>query len=301
MDKNKIIQYIQEGKEIELLRKLELLGLNEYNDKYKRLIQILVVLLNNTEKNFLPIQQFLFKTIYAALKEIVKNESNIQEFVDILKVSSDNDYQNISNFIYRFILNIKDDVEGIKRLNNMGLLEKKLKLVNIDFLKELVSNKKEYTSIVYVFYHCVDTLEENRRVILHPNAISLFYQYVIENPEGYLSHFIRPYYTGPTRYDGEYYQHVPEPFCEQIFKDETFKQFLEQVPQKKVDKNLLNDILSFYTKAKSNANNTDKVVMLFSFDNLYSQNRDNHLQLQSENHVYVRESCKPPKYNSENE
>lgn len=298
MDRNKILKFINEGKEVELLEQLELLGLNEYNAKFKQLIGILVVLLNNSKHNYLPIQQFLFKTIYKVLESILSSQENIKEFVEILSSNSDEDYNNISDFVGRFILNIMDDVDRMQQLKNIRLLDDALKQLNFKFLILLIQNQKRYESITNVFYNCIENLEEGRKIILQPNAISYFYEYVKSYPHGYLSHFIRPYYTGPTKFWAEYYLHVPEPFCEQIFKN-NFSSFLDEIQPKAGSTNLLDDIRMFYKKAHSGDGNKDKVVMLFSNDNEQSENKDDHLKLLSKEHTFVRDSCIPPNYKSE--
>lgn len=299
MDKNSIIKYINEGKEIELLEQFELLGFNEYNEKYKKLLAILVVLLNFSESNFLSVQQFLFKTIYKVFEPILHDRASIEQFIEIIKINSDSNYGNISHFIGRFILNIKDNVEQSKEFQNISLLEDALKKLNLCFLNELIADQKEFSAIINVLYNCIHTLEKDRKIILQFEAVDCFYKYLKRNPKDYLAHFIRPYYSGPTKFWAEYYLHVPEPFCEQIFRREKLESFLDNIKSEDLESKLVSDIRSFYREATSRPNNEDKVVMLFSLDNEQSEFRSHHLKLLSPEHVYVRESCRPPDYKSD--
>lgn len=300
MKKDILIKYRDKNQELDLLGALEQKGLNQYNDEYKKLIEILLNMLSNTKKNSVPIQQYLFRSIYLVLDSILSSKESTKEFTEIIAESVDEDNDNVTSFVFRFILNIKDNIEGAGDKRGVEDLNDLLKHINVNALNNAIDNKKDYSLIISLFYNCVNDMDHDRRVILHPEAIKKFRDYiVVDNPSGYLQHFIRPYYTGPTKEHAEFYLHVGEPFCSQLFPNNTFEQFLNNIEDINVDPKLVEDIREFYRRAHLKSKNKDKTVFLFSpeYNPSYSVER---LKLQYEDHEYVRPICLPPEYKDSN-
>jgi len=299
MKKDILIKYRDKNQELDLLGALERKGLNQYNDEYKKLIEILLNMLSNTKKNSVPIQQYLFRSIYLVIDSILSSKESTEEFTEIIAESVDENNDNVTSFVFRFILNIKDSVEGVGDKDNIQFLMENLKLINVKALHDAIDNNKEYSLILKLFYNCVNDMESDRRVILHPEAIKKFHNYIVmDNPLGYLQHFIRPYYTGPTKDHAEFYLHVGEPFCSQIFPDNKIVKFLDNldhINDPNVDPKLVKDIREFNRRANLNSKNEDKTVFLFSpeYNPSYSVER---LKLQYKDHEYVRSICLPPDY-----
>jgi len=295
-----LIKYRDKDQELDLLGALEHKGLNQYNDEYKKLIEILLTMLSITKKNSVPIQQYLFRSIYSVIDEILRSKQSIEEFTNIIATSVNEENDNVTSFVFRFILNIKDNVEGVRDKDNIQILKENLERINIKALQVAIENDEEYSLILKLFYNCVNDMESDRRVILHPEAIKKFRAYIENNPMGYLQHFVRPYFTGPTKGYSEFYLHVGEPFCSQLFPNNTFEQFLNNIEDINVDPKLVEDIREFYRRAHLNSKNKDKTVFLFSpeYNPSYSVER---LKLQYEDHEYVRTICLPPEYKDSNE
>ncbi|WP_286736650.1 MULTISPECIES: hypothetical protein [Sphingobacterium] len=295
MRKDILIKYRDNHQELDLLGALEQKGLIQYDNEYKKLIEILCGMLSITNDNNIPIQQFLFNSVYKVLDLILLSGESIKEFVSIISDSIPNDNSSVNAFIFRFILNIKDNSEGIAKKNNIDLLKKELEEVNIKALTNAIDERKDYDLIIEQFYNCVTDMEANRRIILHPDAIEKFHNYIAENPTNYLKYFIRPYYTGPNKHNIEFYLHVGEPFCSRIFPNDSFTEFLDTIGDKIADSSLLEDIKEFYNRAISKQNGEDETVILYSpkFTPQYEIDR---LPLTSSNHKHVRPICLPPDY-----
>lgn len=295
MKKDILIRYRDNNQELDLLGALEQKGLNDYNDEYKKLIEILLLMLSITEKNGIPIQQFLFYSIYRKLDDIVASEDNLREFVDVVSGSINEDNDNISAFIFRFIVNIKDDLKGIGAKKNIDSLKRALEQINVTALGNAIRDEKKYSLIADLLYSCVSDMEADRKIILHTDAIKKFRDYILKNPTGYLKYFIRPYYSmGPRKESAEYYLHVEEPFRAQIFGND-FENFLAQLDK---EDGLVSDIIAFYDKVFNHRNKEDKVVMLFSYENKESISAEKHLRLTSDEHEFVHHECLPPNYRS---
>ncbi|MVZ62164.1 hypothetical protein [Sphingobacterium humi] len=296
MNKELLDKYIKERKVIEFLEKLELQGINTYNDKYIRLLEILIYLINNVnDRDFVTIQQYLFKTIYKVKGDLFNSEERIESFIKLLRKNSNPNYDNITSFNQRFILNLEDNIEELNGVHLKSYLKNALLSFNEDCLRKLINKNADYKSIINVFYCCVNAMElPERKVIISDEAIKTFLEYIEVNPIEYLSHFIRPYYSqGPTKGRAEYYLHVGEPFLSQIFMNGEFKSFLNR--QDKESK-LVSDIANFYNYINNHPSKTDKIVMIFSNDNTESENLNNHLKLESDAHVWVRPGCRPTDY-----
>lgn len=295
MNKSLVLKYIEDNKVLELIEKLSLRPIEHYNSKeYRRLIEILVVLLNHVEFNYYhTVQQYLFTTIFKVKNDAFLDKKSIDEFIQLIKSCSDPNYKNIAGFIQRFIINILDNVDDLNNLSTSDYLKMSLLNLNIEFLKENIRNQASYEDVSDILYACVKSMEVGRRVILSRNAIEIFKVYVERNPLKYLMHFIRPYYSlGPTKERAEYYLHVGEPFNHQIFGND-FENFLLDLEK---NNELVSDIIDFNNKMNANPKNRDKVVLLFSNQNKESLNLENHLRLRSPDHIYVRPECKPPDY-----
>ncbi|WP_286727950.1 MULTISPECIES: hypothetical protein [Sphingobacterium] len=295
MRKDILIKYRDNHQELDLLGALEQKGLSQYDNEYKKLIEILCGMLSITNDNNIPIQQFLFNSIYRVLDSILLSEASIKEFVTIISDSISKDNSNVNAFVFRFILNIKDNLEEIGKKDNIDLLQKELEQVNIKALTDAIDERKDYNLIIELFYNCVTDMEANRRVVLHPEAIEKFRNYIAKNPTNYLEYFIRPYYTGPNKYDIEFYLHVGEPFCSRIFPNDGFREFLGLIGDKIADSSLLEDIKEFYKWASSKQDVEDKTVVLYS-PKFTSQYEINSLSLTSQSHKHVRSICLPPDY-----
>lgn len=299
-----IRKYIDKQQELDLLSSLEQRGLDAYDEYYKALLEILIIMLDETSKNQLPIQQLLFKNIYAVLDKILCSPETIVKFTEIIKSNIERDNNNVTSFVSRFILNIKDNIENIGYKPNIEYLEQSLRQININVLKKFIHDKKEHVSIIDAFYNCVEDLESNRRVILAPKAIEIFKAYIEDNPKGYLSHFIRPYYIMFNKKVVDYFLHVVEPFCLQIFPGEnSFLQYLDKIRAGSAgnDIDLVDDIIEFSKKALSNGSDESKPVVLFSpqLESTLDGKRSSSVKLKSSKHIGVRSDCKPPLYKSE--
>jgi len=300
MDNKILIKYRDNNQEIDLLNALEQKHLNEYDEEYKKLLEIVFAMLSITKKNQLPIQQFLFNSIFKKLSSILITKTAIEEFVELINKSINEDNDNVTAFVFRFILNIKDNIEGIGEEDNINILKGALERVNLNALHEAIANGKEYQLIVKLFYNCVTDMDANRRVLLNTEAIQVFRNYIEEEPENYLRHFIRPYYLTYSKQDIDYYLHVGEPFNNQIFSDKiirniTFTDFLNRLDGTNIDSELLEDIRQFNRINERNLKSGIKTVVLSS--PVYMPNsRSETLKIQSEKHIYTRGLCTPPYY-----
>ena len=299
MKKDILIKYRDRNQELDLLGALEKKGLDQYDEDYKKLIEILLLMLSITEKNDIAIQQFLFNSIYSQLDTILNSEKSRTDFVKIISESINEDNDKITSFVYRFILNIKDDVDGIGRKENIGSLKDALEQINIDSLSNAIEKDKEYSLIIKLFYNCVADMESDRRVILHEKAIEKFREYIEKKPIGYLKHFLRPYYTGPNKQHLEYFLHIGEPFCVQIFpKNGEFVGYLHKIKGRAIDVKLIADVKMFFERVSSNPKDENKAIILYSSEIENLPNKEDYPRLLSSEHVWVRPECLPPRYKS---
>lgn len=297
MKKDILIKYRDNRQEFDLLEALESRGLSDYDEEYKKLLRILFTMLCITNDNYLVIQQFLFKSIYIVLDDILYRKESRDYFIKIISESIPDGEVNITSFVSRFILNIKDNVELIGEKKFIRELEESLQLVNVNALDSAIKKEKSHEIILNVFYNCISDMESDRKVILRSDAISLFLEYIKKKPTDYLSHFIRPYYTGPNEQNLEYFMHVGEPFCAQVFPIQgEFKEYLEGVKDDSVDKKLIEDVRLFFERTSTRSDIRDKTLILYSPEMPTLINKGRVLELKSKKHEYVRGLCIPPDY-----
>lgn len=297
MNKRDLVKkYRDNNQEIDLIENLEFRNLREYNNEYISLLEVLFLMLDETEKNHSLVQQMLFKYIYSALDKILESEEARKKFVNIISSAISFNNHNVSSFIFRFILNIKDNVEGIGDKTNINVLKADLEQINIDVLDNAIGKKKEYNLIRTLFYNCATDMESNRKVVLRTEAIQKFHNYIEENPIEYLRHFIRPYYTNTMKGHIEYFLHVGEPFCNQIFPEEV--EFIEYLNKaKRIDEKLVADIKMFFESVIPNSNERGTLI-LYSSEIKTSSSKEQYKKLLSSSHVWVRPECLPPSYKS---
>ncbi|MEN5378774.1 hypothetical protein [Sphingobacterium kitahiroshimense] len=295
MKKDILIKYRDKDQELDLLGALEQRGLNQYDDEYKKLIEILLNMLSITKKNSVPIQQYLFRSIYNVLDSILSSKESTEEFTQIIAENVDENNDNVTSFVFRFILNIKDNVEGSGDKRGVEALKAALERINIEALHAGITNNKDYSLIVKLFYNCVTDMESDRRVILHAEAIEKFHSYIIDNPAEYLQNFLRPYYNGPRKDHLEFYLHVGDPFWPQIFQKDSVLQYLNNIDNTIVDSKLIQDIREYYERVKTKPRNEDKIVILYSSEYPWS-NEVHLLKILSKEHKHVRPLCLPPDY-----
>ncbi|KKX47283.1 hypothetical protein [Sphingobacterium sp. IITKGP-BTPF85] len=292
MNTQQLLQYKNEIGDLNFYEEIQRYHLSEFDEKSKNILDTLLYLVNEDDKQFGNAQSTFFKVITKLLRNIIEN-NRIDELTKLIQKNATGNHINISSLIGRFILNIEDDIFNLVHHSYKQYVKTNLIYLNIKFLEGLISEKAKYSVIVSVFYNCIEGLGQDRKIILDHEATSIFKKYIEKDPTDYLEHFIRPYYSGPTKEWPEFYLHVSEPFCEQIFGNkEKFIGYLDQLSKS----DLINDVNNFYQKANRHPSNEDKVVMLFSIDNKHSQNRENHLRMDSDKHIWVKPSCLPPAY-----
>ena len=176
----------------------------------------------------------------------------------IIKENAIPDYVYASQIIRQLIIAIIDreiDVikykEGLITEENIQSFKRALISINVAFLEKAISNRLTHDDITWLFYSSVINLESERKIILAPEAINLFRQYLMSNPEEYIKGFIRPLYSGSINNSfPEYFLHVAEPFNGQIFDENDFPitDFLKKARESGIDENLVSDVESFYSK-----------------------------------------------------
>jgi hypothetical protein len=297
MNKEQLLRYKNEIGDLNFYEEIQRYHFSKFDEKSENILDTLLYLVNEDDKQFGNAQSTFFKVITKLLPNIIQSK-RIDELIKLIQENATGNHINISSLIGRFILNIEDDIFNLVHHSYKQYVKTHLIYLNIKFLEGLISEKANYSFIVSVFYNCIERLGQDRKIILDHEATFIFKEYIEKDPTDYLEHFIRPYYSGPTKEWPEFYLHVSEPFCEQVFGDkEKFIAYLNVLAGSDlVNSNLVNDVNNFYQKANRHPSNEDRVVMLFSMENKHSQNRENHLKMDYRKHRWVKPSCLPPAY-----
>lgn len=292
-------KYRDNNQEIELIESLGIRGVREYNNEYKSLIEVLFLMLDETEKNHLIIQQVLFEYILRALEEILKSKETCGEFVGNIITTISLNNANVPDFISRFILKILEP-SLISKYEHIEFLNGALENVNVEVLKKAITEQKDFDLIIALFYSCVTDIGLNRKVILHPEAINEFRKYIDKNPLEYLRCFLRPYYHGFEKDFIDYFEHIGEPFCKQIFQeDNEFISFLDGIKPETSDIKLVQDIKRCFEKTNFTSMGINKTIVLFSLETPPSSNQEQFIKLLSKKHKLVRPECLPPDYKAQ--
>lgn len=296
MDKKIIYNAINEGNEKDLLDKLKAYQIDNYNNRLINMIKILLVLIEKGNDH-ITAQQYFHKVILNVLPQIVSQKTTEDEFVAMIKENAIPNYTYTSLIIRQLIIAIVD--KGINALDysENAITEEKIQgfknaliSINVAFLKIAIDNKFAHDDITSLFYSSVTTLEAERKTIIAQNAIDLYLQYLLKNPEDYLKGFIRPLYSGGNNKNyPEYFLHVAEPFHGQIFKENDFPitDFFKNARAVRVDENLVSDVESFYSKviAKNSVDGNKSLL-------LSNKGINDGLVLKSNEHKNIRQELK---------
>lgn len=304
MDRAIIEGYIEKGLELELLDKLNSYVITGFDDRFLNVVKILVILQERARIDWYQPNQALVKVVLKALPDMLgpENANNLNSFIHTLEETALLPYINISYLIRQLIIGIEDQDSkiadtGVSQEILMTFKER-LQQLNVLFLEKVIGSESDFQSVIGVFYNCVDKLGAERKTFLIPTALELFRGYIKENSIDYLTHFIRPYYTGTNKFYIDHYFHVPEPFHQQIFSPTfTFEDFLIVADKKNSNENLLRDIKDFYTTLlQRDPANGDRKVILFSEEmrHLSHEIPTKTLKISSIDHILVRQECKPP-------
>lgn len=254
MDDTKIITYIAEGKERELLDKLSLYSFETFDVRLKNFLKILLILLEKANDVIAP-RQLIYKSILNILPILLSKKEELDEFTVLLKSLSLTPNVKTAYLVRELIIGVEDkkfdDAEyEEEKISNEQLenFKKEMIGVNISFLKNAIEQKFNHDNILCLFYNCVEKLEAERRIVINDEAIILFRDYLKSYPTEYIEGFIRPLFSGGINDNfPEYYLHVAEPFNTQIFDDEfSFENFLNLAKSKEVDNYLIDDVERFY-------------------------------------------------------
>ncbi|HJY12476.1 MAG TPA: hypothetical protein VJ304_06790 [Flavobacterium sp.] len=296
MNHDIILKAIEEGNEREFLDKLRNYPIEDYNAQLKNLLKILLVLIEKGKDHISP-QQYFYKVVVNVLPQIVSEKTSEEEFVLIIKENAIPDYVYASQIIRQLIIAIIDreiDVikykEGLITEENIQSFKRALISINVAFLEMAISNRLTHDDITWLFYSSVINLESERKIILAPEAINLFRQYLMSNPEEYIKGFIRPLYSGSINNSfPEYFLHVAEPFNGQIFDENDFPitDFFKKARESGIDENLVSDVESFYSKVIAKKSIDGNKSLLLS-----NKGTNDGLVLKSNEHKNIRPELK---------
>ncbi|RZJ54097.1 MAG: hypothetical protein EOO44_06285 [Flavobacterium sp.] len=304
MENKQIEEYIERGLELELLDKLNSYVIDSFDSRCENLIKILIILQEKGKIDWMQHNQALVNVIIKVMPGILASDGDLARFTQLIKTHAASPYQNISYLNRQFIIGIEDKDDKIMNsgvsLEKLKSFQSEIKKLNVHFIKEEIKRGNDFLSIIGLLYNCVERLGEERKVFLIKEALVAFQEYISLNPKNYLSHFIRPYFTGPNKSHFDYYYHVPEPFYEQIFPNEDFpfSDFIDKANENNIEKNLIQDINEVYKRIQEIKSENDRRLVLFSceMEQLGFQNLERFLKLQSSDHLWVRKECLPPYY-----
>lgn len=119
-----------------------------------------------------------------------------------------------------------------------------------------ISKLTDYKDVENALFYCFYSIDHgSSRVTLIPKALRMFYNYVVENPVGFVKHLIRP--TDPYSKSATFM-----PFTNKVFYSGALEKFLNEIDQDM--ENL--DIVKKYAKSYLHADNENRQFILDAVD-----------------------------------